>query len=314
MISGPEWPGGDDTVTMLEQAIQAFLIDQQAGLNSDKTVKWYTSLLTAFDEYMHEKTLDAITANDLRMYVLHLRGRDLRDSSIIGHVTALRAFWVWAAREYEIPNPSRNIKKPRKAIPQPRAITPDDFGRLWNATYTGDKIAGVRDRCMLALLGDTGMRLGGLLSLQMLNILLEDDCLIVTEKGNRPRKVFYTRFTALQLIEWLKVRMEFKPTHSYLLTSMNHTEPLTASGVAQALKRLAKRGGVQGKYNPHSFRHGLAREWLKNGGDAIRLSQQMGSKVDTIAEYYALFFTDERAAAHEAFSPLNSYFAKETQK
>jgi integrase/recombinase XerD len=294
----------------LRNAIEAFLLDQQAGLNSDKTVKWYTSLLTAFDEYMREKMLSAITANEVRLYILHLRARELTESSVISHVTAIRVFWSWAAREYGITNPALNIKKPRRPIPQPRAISPDDFGLLWQATFDGEEIAGIRDRCMLAMLGDTGMRSGGLLSLQLPNLLLDDDCVIVTEKGNRPRKVFYSKFTARHLKEWLDARLDLKPTHEYLLTSMRYSEPLTASGVAQVLKRLARRGHVKGKYNPHSFRHGLAREWLKNGGDAIRLSQQMGAKVDTISEYYALFFSDERAAAHEEFSPLKAYFGK----
>lgn len=300
----------EDTMKTLSEAIQTFLLDQQAGLNSSKTVKWYTSLLTAFDDYMGEKLLTQITTDDLRLYTVHLKGRDLTDNSVIGHVTALRAFWTWAAREYDIANPARNLKKPRRPIPQPRAITPEDFGRLWQATFdvVGEEIAGIRDRCMLALLGDTGIRLGGLISLTVPNLLIDESCLIVTEKGNRPRKVFYSRFTGHHLKAWLEVRHDLKPTHVHLLTSMRYSGPLTDSGVSQALKRLAIRGDVKGKCNPHSFRHGLAREWLKNGGDAIRLSQQMGAKVDTIAQYYALFFNDERAAAHEEHSPLKSYF------
>lgn len=296
-------------MTTLQSAIDSFLLDQQAGLNSEKTVKWYRSLLTAFGEHMGEKQLRLTTVDDLRLYVIALRARELTDNSVIGHVTAIRAFFSWAAREYEIANPARNLKKPRRPIPQPRAITPEDFGKLWQATFTGigEETAGVRDRCMLALLGDTGMRLGGLLSLTLLNILQDEGCVIVTEKGNRPRKVFYSSFTAHHLKAWLDVREKINPSHPYLMASMRYEEPLTDSGVAQVLKRLAKRGGVEGKCNPHSFRHGLAREWLKNGGDAIRLSQQMGAKVDTIASYYALFFSDERAAAHEEFSPLRSY-------
>jgi site-specific recombinase XerD len=291
----------------LTEAIQAFLLDQKAGLNSDKTVRWYESLLTAFDAYMREKLLTAITGNDLRVYVLHLKTRQLTDNSVIGHITAIRAFWSWASREYRIENPARNLKKPRKPIPQPRAISPDDFGRLWSATFTGEETAGIRDRCMLALLGDTGMRLGGLLSLQLPNLLLSEGCVIVTEKGNRPRKVYYSSFTEHHLRAWLDTRKQIDPPHDYLLTSMRYTHALTASGVAQALKRLARRGEVEGKYNPHSFRHGLAREWLKNGGDAIRLSQQMGAKVDTIAQYYALFFTDERREAQERHGAMSSY-------
>lgn len=293
----------------LTDAIQAFLLDQKAGLNSDKTVRWYESLLTAFDGYMREKLLTSVTTDDLRFYVLHLKTRQLTDNSIIGHITAIRAFWNWASREYEIVNPARNLKKPRKPIAHPRAITPEDFGRLWFAVNDSDPRApegGYRDRCMLALLGDTGVRVGGLVGISLLDLLLDEQAVIVTEKGKRPRKVYYSAFTAHFLRVWLDVRPEVK--HQFLFTSINdRTRPLGVAGVGQVLKRLAKRGGVQGKCNPHSFRHGLAREWLKNGGDAIRLSQQMGARVDTIAEYYALFFTDERKEAQERHSAMSTY-------
>lgn len=295
-------------VITLNQAIQAFLLDQKAGLNSDKTVRWYTSLLTAFDDYLGEKLLTSVTADELRFYILHLKAR-LTDNSVIGHVTALRAFWTWAAREYDIANPSRNVKKPRKATPRPRAITPEDFGRMWTATYQDDPRApesGHRDRCVLAFLGDTGVRLGGLVGIKIHDLLLDENAAVVCEKGQRSRKVFYSDFTAHFLRTWLDVRPEGE--HQFLFTNVNHrSQPLGPDGVRLLLKRLAKRGDVQGKYNPHSFRHGLAREWLKNGGDAIRLSQQMGARVDTIATYYALFFSDERRDAQERHGAMTSY-------
>jgi len=42
------------------------------------------------------------------------------------------------------------------------------------------------------------------------------------------------------------------------------------------LKRRAKRAGVQGRSNPHAFRHAFAREYLMSGGDLATLYQLMG--------------------------------------
>ena len=75
------------------------------------------------------------------------------------------------------------------------------------------------------------------------------------------------------------------------------------SGVNQLLKRLKKRAGVTGRANPHSFRHGFAKDYLMAGGDLASLADLMGHEsVETTKTFYAVFEQDDLRRKHDHFS------------
>ncbi len=72
------------------------------------------------------------------------------------------------------------------------------------------------------------------------------------------------------------------------------------------LRRLAKRAGVEERVNPHAFRHGFAREYLKNGGDLASVSNLLGhSQITLTAANYAVFLVKEHWDKHKQFNLVN---------
>lgn len=301
---------------ILSDAISEFLLACSADGLAPATVRWYTSILKAYNQAFTGREVESLTVREHREYIVALRNQEpyqdapqkppqggkLADASISSHVIALHAFWGWIVREYGLPNAMKNIKRPRRRKPQPKALAPDDFIRLLEAT--GDNLAGIRDRALLCFLADTGCRLGGLLSLKIEHLQIDQRRAIVREKGADVRVVVFTRFTARMLARWLLVRTA---ATDHVFVNLHTGAPLTESGVTQALKRLKKRSGVTGRVNPHSFRHNFARAYLTNGGDLATLAMLLGHKdISTTTDYYAVFSEDELAELHEKFSPLNS--------
>lgn len=79
---------------------------------------------------------------------------------------------------------------------------------------------------------------------------------------------------------------------------------LTREGIYRVLGRLANVAGVRGRFNPHSFRHALARDSLRAGADLSQVSQLLGHKgVAVTADYYARWDDHELQAAHRRVSP-----------
>jgi integrase/recombinase XerD len=69
------------------------------------------------------------------------------------------------------------------------------------------------------------------------------------------------------------------------------------------LKRLKQRAGLAGRANPHSFRHGFAKEYLMEGGDLASLADLMGHEsVETTKSFYAVFEQDDLRRKHDQFS------------
>lgn len=301
----------------VQQVIEEFLMAGRANGLRPATLKWYQSLLSGLAQHFAGRALASISTKDLRQYIIELEDRNeryidapqkptqsggLSKSSIAGHVTALHAFFSWAAAEYQQPNPMLNIKRRRPAAPQPKAITATDFVKLFQATSENE--AGIRDRALLVFLADSGCRLGGIQSLTLENLNPVQRRAIVYEKGDRRRTVVFTTFTARLLAKWLGVRSS---SSDAVFTSLADGKPLTVSGINQLLKRLKKRANVTGRVNPHSFRHNFARAYLENGGNIVSLARLLGhSDVNTTAAYYAVFTQDELAEMHSKYSPLNA--------
>lgn len=305
----------------MQAAIADFLLACRADSLKPATIKWYTALLKPFERYCGHDLLAAVTARTMRAYIVSLQSKKERyvnapqapvqpggysPNTLRDHITALHRFWSWCSAEYDLPNPMKNIKRPRLPAPEPKAIAGADFVRLFNAT--GDDTAGIRDRAILCFFADTGCRLGGLLSLTQERLFIQQRRAVVHEKGNTSRFVVFTYFTGQLLQRWLDVRVSSSPN---VFTSMTTGDPLTQSGIHELLKRLKRRVGVRGRVNPHSFRHNFAREYLLNGGDLVSLSKLLGhANINITAQFYAVFSRDELDVLHGKFTPLRNFIER----
>jgi site-specific recombinase XerD len=304
-------------MTTLNQATKEFQLAMKADSLSPDTIKQYKSIVGNYISVVGGDTsITDIQRRDMRLYIVEsLQGRDSRyvegkqrptisgglsRDSVATHVTILHRFWAWAAEEYSLKNPMQGIKRPKRSTPQPKGIMQHDFVRLFDAV--NDTPAGIRDRLALCMLADTGARLQGIISLKISDIESGERQAQVIEKGAKSRLIYWTAFTQRMAEKWIAIRQS--PSNR-LFISMNDSEPLTKSGVYQILKRLKKKSGVNGRVNPHSFRHNFARAYLQSGGDLVTLARLLGhSDVNVTAMFYAVFSKDELADMHDKHSPL----------
>lgn len=282
----------------VDSAIAEFIKACQADGLSKNTTDWYIALLGRFGAAYGSVPLRDVSASDMRTYIIGIDHEYDNDSTRAAHRRALHRFWKWCSVEYNILNPMRNIAYPKVPQQPPHAADLDDLIAMFNAA--GDGLAGDRDRAMLAFLIDTGCRSMGLYTLTPANLDLENRRAFVTEKGGKSRAVRFIVATAVILSIWMD-RREPVDTVFYNLNTLG---PLTRSGVYRAMRRLALRAGVKGRYNPHSIRHTFAHEYIKAGGDLARLSKLLGHRdVKTTIDHYLLFVDQEIDEAHQRYSP-----------
>lgn len=305
---------------LLSEAIEALAVATLADGRSQRTAGDYSQKLGALLAFLGDRDVTAVTADDLRRFVVDLRTRPTRyaghparaelagglsPASLAGYVRALKRLFAWLLEEGAITaNPARRIKSPRLARGEPKAYHVEDFPRLLAAT-AGDDPVQVRDRALLLFLADTGCRVGGLVGLRLADLDLDGMTARVTEKGNKTRRVPFSEPTAAALRAWLAVRPEIDGGWLWVNMGRRGGPRLTADGVGEVLRRLKRRAGIEGPVNPHSFRHGFAREYLLAGGDLASLADLMGhSDVSVTWQHYAIFRTAELAAKHEQHSPI----------
>jgi len=285
----------------VQEAIEEFLLACGADGLSTATVKWYRSLLGKMSVKIDNQELEITTTSQIRSYLIYLRKAGLSDDSVNGHTRALHRFFRWCATEYGQPNPMANIKYPKQLRSKlPKAVSIGDVIKLFEAC--DESPLGKRNKAILAFLLDTGCRAAGLRGLTLDALDMERRRAIVLEKGNELRTVFFNPDTALLLSAWL---LERNPMSQYVFHSERGGQ-LSATGLRLLMERLKAKAGVTGRVNPHSFRHGFAREYILAGGDMGTLSRILGHKdIGTTQDHYAIFLTDELERLHQRFSPMN---------
>lgn len=200
-------------------------------------------------------------------------------------------------------SPMANIKPAPRIRPDPKGVSLEDVRAIFQVT--SQNIYGARDRAILMFLLDTGCRAQGICTLRYDNLELDQKRAILGEKGRPNRAVFLSDLTIDFLTAWLELRPVNAITVFCSVQPPRTGNPLTYDGLKEIMRRLKERAHVEGRVNLHSFRHGFAREYIKNGGDLATLSRLMGHADSAVTSwYYAVFSSGELATAHDKFSPI----------
>jgi len=304
----------------LQDAIEQFTLDTEACGLSPTTIRWYRQRLSRLTRFLGEQgfaEVEQVTTADLRAFIVSLREQTIRwadhpyhppsnsglsPHTIHGYVRVVRAFFRWLAYEGVIEtNPATRIKLPRLPKEPPKAIVPNDRERLLETARPDP-----RDYAIVCFLADTACRVGGLVGLRLSDLDLKGGCAVVREKGRggwKTRTAYFNGCTRAALSRWLETRQDVGTDAVFV--SKNDGQALTTGGVYQVLKRLAKRGGVEGRFNPHSFRHGWAREALVNGANLADVAQVLGHEDEAVTlRFYSRWTRHELKERHSQFSPL----------
>lgn len=262
------------------------------------TREWTKSRLTKFVAWLTERgvcDIVGVGVREVREYTEYLKqkpnehnGKPLSATTIHGHIRIIRAWLNWCHREGFIERP-RKITMPRTEQKLVPVLSEDDIARLFAATereYTPELRE--RDRAMLYLLLDTGIRVSELCSLMLEDVHFEPDeaYIRVLGKGNKWREVGMGKLSRMSLRRYInRYRKAMTPKERRVFLT-RHKVGFTRSGVNQVLYRLAEWAGVEGRVSAHVWRHTYATMTLANGGEIYKLSRSMGHSGVHVTEGY----------------------------
>lgn len=240
---------------------------------NDIFLPWCQSAdITEIDQ-LNQRTLDRFTAALLETG--GRRGTPLSKHTSHTYIRHVRQFLSWAQKEGE----TQSLAKPQ--LPHlPRRIldvlSRKEIDQLENAAQND------RDRLIVRLLADTGIRVGELCGLGLDNMTRHDRgaLLKVRGKGDKERLVPLRPELARRLDRFIRQRSR-DAQGDRLFVSLRRGrngfyEPLTPSGVAQLLRGLAQKAGITHRVHPHLLRHSFATEALRRGMNPVQLAQILG--------------------------------------
>lgn len=282
----------------LSEAIHEFMLVDRP----ETTQTTYQKTLDLLSGFLGEdREIASISPSELRAWIQHMRALRLRyachpsrppvpgalsTATIRQRVKTARVFFNWLVAEgfLEV-SPMQRVKTPcyRRGPDDCRSITPDDASAMFNIADHS------RDRAMLLFL-TTGCRAGGLCSARMATLRFDDEGgnVVVTEKGGVSRRVHFGPEVRDALKAWLAERLE--TDHDYVFISLKDGRPLLPGGVYQMCRRLARKAGVKGRFNPHAFRH-LVGQVLADANEPVMVTQLVLGHTDpqtTYETYYGV--------------------------
>lgn len=284
--------------TQIERELQEFFIDRQARNLTPKTLHWYTYNLTTFASYSIEHGIKAtidITPRHIRRFLIYLSQQNYNDGGVYAIFGALRAYLRWYIAEFEPvdwTNPLDKVEAPKRGTELQKPLSLDEF-KAMVATCEPKTLAGDRDKAMLLLLIDTGVRHQELTDLQIGDVDINTGQVVVKRgKGRKGRSVFIGAKTRKALTVYF--RHYPNRTDEGKLWITRDGKPLTRSGIRQIVRRRAKSAGLK-EPGLHDFRRAFAINYLRNGGDVLTLQRLLGhSSLAIINKYVALLDEDLR--------------------
>jgi len=316
------------TATTVERAIADFLDDHEGGNHSAKTLEWHRTALGFFRRFLVEERaitlVGEIDAPDISAWFASMRktptsrGHIRSERTIQTYARSARAFFHWLVRREILErNPFDRVAFPKVGKPLIRTISPEEFERLLLACTPPNEAgpiatrAAVRNRAILWVLLDTGIRVSELCGLRLSDFDRKHGVFTVKGKGSKERRIALGQNCLRNLLYYLdrhrpgdeELAAWGSAGEDHLFLSETRL-PLTKNGVTLLFGRLKKRAGITDKrVSPHILRHTFAIRYLKAGNDPFSLQELLGHEDMATVKLYMRMNDDDIQEQKRKFSP-----------
>ena len=237
--------------------------------------------------FLHRHKLEVISLSQTDLDKLNAqlmeggsRGKLSRES-VRSYLRHINVFLKWAERYGGTPTRAQMPSKPRHEV---EVLTREEIEQMEAA------VPSERDKLIIRLAADTGMRLGELVGIRVDDLRTDG-----REAHVRVRGKTGERFVPISRKMEKRLRLYLGPRRGVLAEQVflslrkraGGYEALTAAGAYQAIKSAAWRAGIEKRVYPHLLRHSYLTTAVSRGMNAVLLSEVAGVSLSVIAASYS---------------------------
>ncbi len=272
-----------------------------------RTVVTYRGNLVQWEEYMTVagRPLDVIsvTAADIRQWLVSRSAQGDGPATLRLKLQALRSLYRYLLRCGEVAvNPAAQVELAKLPKPLPKFVRDKTVDAVLDADLDQDDFAQVRDRLVVMLFYETGIRLSELIGLQDVAVDVDKRELKVRGKRDKDRIVPFGDELAQSITRYRQLRAAVPVECGNLLVTAKG-RPLYPSLVYHVVHDSLARAGATGKLSPHVLRHTFASVMLNGGAQLNSVKELLGHESLAATQVYTHVTLSELQHNYELAHP-----------
>lgn len=287
--------------------IDRFLNYLKCELNrSQKTVESYEEDLRLFENYFESLSSslswETVDSDVVRNWMESMMDEGSKATTVARRLSALKSFYRYAlVRHLVKSDPAHGIRSPKREKPLPQFLKEKEMDGLLDETVWKDDFSGLRERAILMMFYETGVRLAELIGLDDESVDFVNRELKVLGKGGKQRIIPFGDELNKILRAYVRTRDSQieKMSSAFFLSNKGNRMPRTT--IQKMVKDALSRVCSLKKKSPHVLRHTFATVMLNHDAGIESLKKVLGhAKLSTTEIYTHTTFEQMKRVYTEA--------------
>ena len=227
-------------------------------------------------EYQKEE-LELATHLEIRSWIVQMMEHKITPRSINRKLSTLKSFFKFLMRKGVVKkSPLSKVLAPKTSKRLPVFVEKAGIEKLLTEIEFSDDFEGKRDKMILDLFYNTGMRRSELNNLKETDIDSYNSQIKVLGKGNKERIIPIQPQLRAALKEYMDMKNQSIATPSIYLFVNMEGKLLNPSNIYQIVKKYLNLITTIDKKSPHVLRHTFATHLMNNGADINAVKELLG--------------------------------------
>jgi len=222
------------------------------GLSKPRVIKYANYLKTIAEKI--GKSFMEVNEEDIINFLSHLEQSNYSEWTKRDYKVVLKRFFRFLGKEELMKDIKTTMRNNRKKLPED-LLTKTEIKRM---IETADH---PRDKAIISLLYEGGLRIGELASLKIKNVVFDEYGAVIKVKGKTGERRVRIVSSSSLLSKWIETHPRREDKNAPLLINLStnyKNKGITYRGISMRIKEIAKKAGVDKKITPHLFRHSRA--------------------------------------------------------
>ena len=249
---------------------------------SEYTINAYFKDLQQFEDFVKEKkegifVPEEVDTDIVRNWIISLLDNKISPVSVNRKLSSLKSFFKFLMKRGIVSaNPLRLVSGPKTKKPLPCFIKDSELEALLDGDGFDEDFEGVRNRLVIEMLYDTGMRRSELIGIRNVDVDYEAMQVKVTGKRNKQRLIPFAERLKNLMLAYTEVRNREVDAGCGWFFVRKNGEQLSTGILYTIVKKRLSDIPTLAKCSPHVLRHSFATSMLNNGAELNAVKELLG--------------------------------------